>query len=233
MMTRQVVTKKKYEMWSVFAGKPFRFSLIEFGEVTGLPCGEFEDGYTIEYQLPETDENYRYWEELIGDNRNVLVEDLLERVETEKDMPGWKKLKLCLIVIVDGVLIATLQKPKPSLKHVQRLEDVDAFLAFPWGRESFLWTISNLKPGPRIMGKCEDPVGDLVKKLRQKSVKLVGFPQALQLTAFKLIPQLQELVRGNITLTLLDYPESSLPQHAGLTVADVQKVEHQTLVSFV
>ncbi|KAJ4910333.1 hypothetical protein Rs2_04954 [Raphanus sativus] len=145
-------------------------------------------------------------------------------------MPGWKKLKLCLIVIVDGVLIATLQKPKPSLKHVQRLEDVDAFLAFPWGRESFLWTISNLKPGPRIMGKCEDPVGDLVKKLRQKSVKLVGFPQALQLTAFKLIPQLQELVRGNITLTLLDYPGSSLPQHAGLTVADVQKVEHQTLL---
>ncbi|KAJ4881784.1 ULP_PROTEASE domain-containing protein [Raphanus sativus] len=230
MMTRQLVTKKKYEMWPVFAGKPFRFSLIEFGEVTGLPCGEFEDGYTIEYQLPETDENYRYWEELIGNNRDVLVEDLLERVETEKDMPGWKKLKLCLIVIVDGVLIATLQKPKPSLKHVQRLEDVDAFLAFPWGRESFLWTLSTLKPGPRIMGKCEDPVGDLVKKLRQKSVRLVGFPQALQLTAFRLIPQLQELVRGDITVTLLDYPGGSLPQHAGLTVADVQKAEHKTLL---
>ncbi|KAJ4885581.1 Uncharacterized protein Rs2_35674 [Raphanus sativus] len=59
LMSRQVVTKKKYEMWHVFAGKPFRFSLVEFGEVTGFPCGEFEDGYTIEYQLPETDENYR------------------------------------------------------------------------------------------------------------------------------------------------------------------------------
>lgn len=31
MMTRQVVTKKKYEMWPVFGGKPMRFSLVEFG----------------------------------------------------------------------------------------------------------------------------------------------------------------------------------------------------------
>ena len=51
MMTRQVVTKKKYEMWPVFGGgKPLRFSLVEFGEVTGLPCGEFEDGYSFDYQ---------------------------------------------------------------------------------------------------------------------------------------------------------------------------------------
>lgn len=165
LMSRQVVTKKKYEMWHVFAGKPFRFSLVEFGEVTGFPCGEFEDGYTIEYQLPETDENYRYWDELIGSKRDVIVEDLLDMVETEKDMPGWKKLKLCLLVIVDGVLIATSQKPRPSLKHFQRLEDLDDLLAFSWGRESFSWTISTLRPGPRIMGKCEDPVGDLVTKL--------------------------------------------------------------------
>lgn len=40
MMTRQVVTKKKYEMWPVFGGKPLRFSLVEFGEVTGLPCSK-------------------------------------------------------------------------------------------------------------------------------------------------------------------------------------------------
>ncbi|KAJ4904567.1 Uncharacterized protein Rs2_18518 [Raphanus sativus] len=89
MMTRQVVTKKKYEMWHVFAGKPFRFSLIEFGEVTGLPCGEFEDGYTIEYQLPETDENYMYWEELIGNNRDVLVEDLLASYRTSPHLCAW------------------------------------------------------------------------------------------------------------------------------------------------
>ncbi|CAN7126737.1 unnamed protein product, partial [Brassica rapa subsp. narinosa] len=36
------------------------FSLVEFGEVTGLPCGEFEEGYSIDYELLATEENYMY-----------------------------------------------------------------------------------------------------------------------------------------------------------------------------
>ncbi|CAN7008885.1 unnamed protein product, partial [Brassica oleracea var. botrytis] len=57
MLTRHVLTKKKYELWPVFGGNPFRFSLVEFGEVTGLPCGEFEEGYSIDYELQPTEEN--------------------------------------------------------------------------------------------------------------------------------------------------------------------------------
>ncbi|KAF8100788.1 hypothetical protein N665_0217s0015 [Sinapis alba] len=173
MMTRQVVTKKKYEMWPLFGGKPFRFSLVEFREVTGLPCGEFEEGYSIDYQLPPKGENYDYWERLIGCNRDVTIEDLVAMVETEKEMPGWRKFRLCLLIIVDGVLVATTQKPRPSLKYVKMVEDLKKFLAFPWGRESFLWTMSTFKPARR-----------------QKTVKTVGFPLALQLVAYQAIPQL-------------------------------------------
>ena len=61
-------------------------------------------------------------------------------------MSGEKKLKLCLLVIVDGLLVATSQKPKPTLKYVKLLENLDEFFDFPWGRESFLWTLSTLKP---------------------------------------------------------------------------------------
>ncbi|CAN6892912.1 unnamed protein product, partial [Brassica oleracea] len=57
MLTRRVLTKKKYVLWPVFGGNPFRFSLVEFGEVTGLPCGEFEEGYSIDYELQPTEEN--------------------------------------------------------------------------------------------------------------------------------------------------------------------------------
>ena len=42
MLCRQLVTMKRFEMWHVFGGGPTRFSLAEFGHVTGLPCGEFE-----------------------------------------------------------------------------------------------------------------------------------------------------------------------------------------------
>lgn len=49
-------------MWPVFlGGKPLRFSLVDFSEVTELPCGEFEDGYNFDYQLPPNEENYEYW----------------------------------------------------------------------------------------------------------------------------------------------------------------------------
>ncbi|CAG7874433.1 unnamed protein product, partial [Brassica rapa] len=143
MMTRQVVTKKKYEMWPVFGGNPFRFSLVEFGEVTGLPCGEFEEGYSIDYQLPEKEENF-----------------------------------------------------------------------------------ATLKPRRKVMGKCEDPIVDFCNQLRQKTIKTVGFPLALQLVAFRSIPQLLELAAGEDTITVLNYPGSSLPKHAGLTEAAVRKAEH-------
>ncbi|CAN7018627.1 unnamed protein product [Brassica rapa subsp. trilocularis] len=230
LMTRQVVTKKKYEMWPVFGGKPLRFSLVEFGEVTGLPCGEFEDGYRFDYQLQATDENYEFWGRLIGRNRNATVEDLMAMVESDPQMSGEKKLKLCLIVIVDGVLVATLQKPKPTLKYVKLLENLDEFFDFPWGRESFMWTLSTLKPPPKVFGKLEDPLGVFCQKLRQQTVKTVGFPLALQLVAFRCVPSLAAFVGGDDAVTIMQYPEPAMPQHAGLSVVHIRKAEHDPLL---
>ncbi|KAF2587775.1 hypothetical protein F2Q70_00039056 [Brassica cretica] len=133
MLTRQIITKKKHEMWPVFGGNPFRFSLVEFGEATGLPCGEFEEGYSTDYEMLPTEENYAYWEKLIGTNRDVLIEDLVRMVQGDEGMPGWRKLRLCLIIIVDGVLAPTAQKPKPSLKHVNLVKSLKKFYAFQWG----------------------------------------------------------------------------------------------------
>ncbi|CAF1929244.1 unnamed protein product [Brassica oleracea] len=141
-------------------------------------------------------------------------------------MPGWRKLRLCLIIIVDGVLVPTSQKPKPSLKHVNLGKNLKKFFAFQWGRESFLWAIRPMKQGPKEMGKCEDPNGEFCKKLRQKSIRLLGFPQALQLVAFEAIPQLPIQAGGDDSVTLLNYPGKFLPQHAGLTVYDLRKAEH-------
>nr|VDC90503.1 unnamed protein product [Brassica rapa] len=171
MLTRQVVTKKKYELWPVFGGKPFRFSLVEFGEVTG-------------------------------------------------------KLRLCLIIIVDGVLVPNAQKPKPSLKHVNLVKNLKKFFAFQWGRESFLAAIRTMLPGPKVMGKCEDPNGDFCKKLRQKTVRLLGFPQALQLVAFEAIPRLLVQAGGDDSVTLMNFPGTFLPQDSGLNVCDLREAEH-------
>ncbi|KAF3553952.1 hypothetical protein F2Q69_00012174 [Brassica cretica] len=181
--------------------------------------------YSIDYQLPNKEENYEFWDRLIGDSRDATIEYIVVLVESDDEMPGDIRLKLCLIVIVDGVLVAKSQKPRPTLKYLKLLESLDDFLALPWGRESFLWTISTLKPPLKVMGKCEDPVGVFCNKLRQQTIK-TGFPLALQLVAFWTIPLLLQLVAGDDKITLLNYPEMSLPQHSGLIVAAIRKAEH-------
>ncbi|KAG2248285.1 hypothetical protein Bca52824_087913 [Brassica carinata] len=53
MLAMQVVTKKRFELWHVFGGHPMRFSLAEFGYVTG----EFEAGYLIVHPMMELGED--------------------------------------------------------------------------------------------------------------------------------------------------------------------------------
>ncbi|KAL0714839.1 hypothetical protein Bca4012_021818 [Brassica carinata] len=59
-------------------------------------------------------------------------------------------------------------------------------------------------PAKMIKEKCDDPVGDFCIKLRQKTKKISGFPLALQLVAFELIPQLLGRLRCNDELKLKD-----------------------------
>ncbi|KAL9308518.1 hypothetical protein AtEden1_Chr1g0040881 [Arabidopsis thaliana] len=49
LLCRQLVTKQKYELKTIFGGQPLRFSLVEFGYLTGLPCGEFPKEYDPDF----------------------------------------------------------------------------------------------------------------------------------------------------------------------------------------
>ncbi|WZZ27714.1 hypothetical protein YC2023_011115 [Brassica napus] len=85
--------------------------------------------------------------------------------------------------------------------------------------------------GYSIDYQWEDPIGVFCKKLRQQTVKTCGFPLALQLVAFQAIPQLLKLMGGDDSVNLLNYPEKAFPQHVGVTLVAVQKVEHDPEVS--
>src|SRR5689334_22171423 len=41
LLANQLVTHRKYELWSLFGGQPIRFSLKEFGFITGLSCDDY------------------------------------------------------------------------------------------------------------------------------------------------------------------------------------------------
>ncbi|XP_024006494.1 uncharacterized protein LOC18010478 [Eutrema salsugineum] len=91
LLTRQLVTKK------------------EFGTVTRLPCGEYPQNYDPDYQ-PTTPKNPGdYWRELIGDDPKTTLADIAALLRNEPDMPTGRKIRLALLIIVDGVLIANSQ----------------------------------------------------------------------------------------------------------------------------
>ncbi|KAG2323017.1 hypothetical protein Bca52824_016230 [Brassica carinata] len=198
MLARQVVTKKRYEVWPVFRGNPFRFSMVEFASVTGLPCGEFDDGYAVDYQPAYKDEDFAYWDKLFEGKRDIKIPEVVKMVVEDKSISRGRRVKLCLIII--------------------------DFFGFQWGRESFYWTVSTMIPGKKILGKCDDPNGEFCSKLRQKKKKMSGLPLALQLVVYEAIPQLLSRLGGNDELKLIDCER--LPQHTGLNLVDVLEAEH-------
>ncbi|CAN6859500.1 unnamed protein product [Brassica oleracea] len=225
-LTRQLVCLPKNTLWSAFGGFPFRYGLEEFGTVTGLPCGSYSERYNPKTAKAIVAGKDRVWKRLFGKKKFVTIADLCRMLETDKDMDGWKKVRIALIIIVDGVLIAHKQEARPTPRYVRMVENLKTFLAFPWGRESFLKTISCMKPPSFVPKKCEDPVATLVKTLKQRSFRLQGFPLSLQLVAFRAIPLLLDYIPAPLNnLTLMDLEDGTLPQHKSINAIHIRRVE--------
>ncbi|KAG5397576.1 hypothetical protein IGI04_019390 [Brassica rapa subsp. trilocularis] len=217
-LTRQLVCLPKNTLWSAFGGYPFRYGLEEFGTVTGLPCGSYPERYKPNTGKAIVAGKDRVWKRLFGKKKVVTIADLCRMLETDKDMDGWKKIWIALIIIVDGVLIAHKQEARPTPRYVRMVENLKT--------ESFLKTISCMKPLNFVPKKCEDPVATLVKTLKQRSFRLQGFPLSLQLVAFCAIPQLLDYIPAPLNnLTVMDLEDGTLPQHKSINAIHIRRVE--------
>lgn len=231
-LSRQLLGQPDLTLWSAFGGHPTRFGLEEFGTVTGLRCGPFPVGYHPSTVQKKEDAKGKTWKKLFGNKKNVTIASLCRQLERDgrsvgiPKMSGWKKLRLALIIIVDGVLIAHKQVPQPTPRYVRMLEHLPSFFQFPWGRESFLKTILCMKPPKFDPIKCPDPVKKLVRKLKQRTFRLQGFPLSLQLVAFRAIPQLLSYIHAeDDQLTIMDLQEGHLPQHPSINKRDILRAE--------
>ncbi|CAN6924174.1 unnamed protein product [Brassica oleracea] len=103
LLSRQLVTMRLYELWFLFADKPLRFSLREFGDITGLKCeAEREKVGNGSESIDATPG--RMWKELFEtEDEDVTVTDVLRMLE-QPSLPEWKRLPLGLIALVDGLL---------------------------------------------------------------------------------------------------------------------------------
>ncbi|XP_023635196.1 uncharacterized protein LOC111829656 isoform X2 [Capsella rubella] len=106
MLCRQLHTDNSDETWFLFAGQPIRFSLMEFEQITGLCCAPFPAASDLEPVTTHSEGSAPYWYTLIGRKLGgATVEDLLSLLKSDANMPAWRKFRLALIVIVEGILL--------------------------------------------------------------------------------------------------------------------------------
>ncbi|CAN6880114.1 unnamed protein product [Brassica oleracea] len=106
------------------------------------------------------------------------------------------------------------------------VQDVDAFCLHPWGRESFLKTITCMKPPKSIPLKCEDPIATLVDLLKQETFRPKGFPLALQLLAFQAVSELQSIIPAPLySLSIMQLEEPHLHVYPKISYLDMLRVE--------
>lgn len=186
LLSRQLLTNKKHELWIVYGGQPIRFSLREFHIVTGLLCGPIPSDEDI---AAHTGQPGVMWKKLFGTkSATVNIQDVLRMLDNP-NLPPWKRLPLALLVIVDGILICNNKNLRINEAHVAMLDDIHYFLSFPWGRRSFAETFSRVGP-PLLSPETPDQVEEVISRLKQLNSAFYGFPLPLQLLAFEAIPKL-------------------------------------------
>lgn len=227
MLCRQLHTTNAAEMWFVFGGQPLRFSLKEFHDATGLSCCDFPPQSELEAATTHADGSSPYWYQLIGGTPGaVTVKELLARLKQEPTMASWRKFRLCLVVIVEGILLCRSQPVKASVEVVEMVKDIDFFLKYPWGRHSFHRILRTAKVGSYILDTAS-----LVAKLRQSSVAIHGFPLAIQLFVFKYIPLLLKyLPHAGEEFNFLDQVIPRLPKCKSYHSSNILHVEYSRQV---
>lgn len=73
--------------------------LLVNAQFPGLPCGSFPEGYH-----PETAKAIQPGKDQVW--KRLFWQEACRMLETEQNMSEWRKVRIALIIIVEGVLIA-------------------------------------------------------------------------------------------------------------------------------
>ncbi|CAN6852218.1 unnamed protein product [Brassica oleracea] len=153
-LSRQLLTAKEYELWWIFVGKPIRYAIQDFALVTGLNCGDgvgligeaAEKGIGRGKASGKGKSSMSIWDDLFRGEEKPTPGWIMERlVKGKKYKDRLTRLRLSLLVLVEGILCPTCGTTKIRPEIVSMLGDLDAFLKYTWGRESFILTVRSTK----------------------------------------------------------------------------------------
>ncbi|KAL0728747.1 hypothetical protein Bca4012_024840 [Brassica carinata] len=188
LLSRQLVTQKEFELWWLFVGKPIRYAIQDFAFVTGLNCGQSGGldsasnargiGRGKVTGKGKSSSSTSIWDELFRGEEKPTVSWIMDRlVKGKRYKDPLTRLRLALLVLVEGILCPTCGTTNIRPEVVNRLGNIDEFVKYPWGRESFLLTVRS--------AKARTP-----EHYIQETMALQGFTHAMVLVAITACPSI-------------------------------------------
>lgn len=133
------------------------------------------------------------------------------------------QIKYACLAILSSVLLPTNLKMKICREHVEAIEDLDEFFAYPWGRLAFDMLMCSIKERDEVA-------------LSQNTIAVKGFTLALQLVMVEAVPCLNEVIQETCSSSEGDREEevdekASKPKRKTLSSAHARNVDKRADVS--
>ncbi|CAN7045784.1 unnamed protein product [Brassica oleracea var. botrytis] len=149
-----------------------KMSLWEFAIVTGLNCDKKK-----KKKNPLNEK--LYWKELFGSLNSCTVDTVIDMLKKKIVKDRDTRIKFACLAITSSVLFPSSHTPRILPEHVEMIRDLNEFLAYPWGRASYLTLITSIISNDEIA-------------LSQMSVAIRGYVDAIQLVLLAAAPQLKQ-----------------------------------------
>lgn len=134
VLFKQLKSKKKWETWYEIGGKVLRFSMKEFALITGLNCGQMPPESVGKKKKKDVQVMEKFFGGPAGPKTSV--QDLYERFRDYRLLDNYK-LKMALLLIVEGIFLGGDKKRLVKAEHVKLLDNMDKFWDYPWGRVAY------------------------------------------------------------------------------------------------
>ncbi|XP_056841732.1 uncharacterized protein LOC108834234 [Raphanus sativus] len=177
-LVNQLAVQSSHEVWSLIVDQPMRFSLYEFGDITGLNC----DPYDTEEQWDVAHEDF--WLKMkVPISEGPKLNELQALFSVIGNWPREERVMVGLLCLLSIGIFGISSNSRIPLHLAKRVMDPAAFQRYPWGRVGFTSLVDSIKMVTYEVGK---------------SYTLHGCVHALLIWIYESVPGLGELYGNRI-----------------------------------
>ncbi|KAF8051194.1 hypothetical protein N665_1781s0002 [Sinapis alba] len=191
VVVRLLKVNKKHKIW-------FLVSIV-----TGLNYGKIPDQPKKKKKNPLNEK--LYWNELLGSLKFCTVDTVIAVLKKKKVKPREMIFKFFASLSRHQSFSPSSHTPRLIPEHVEMIRDLDEFLAYPWGRDTYLTLSMSLIAKDEIF-------------LSQASVAIKGYIDDILLVLPAAIPQLkEEIIQNELVVVVESESEGETPDEDSKT----------------